>query len=918
MRIPNYLFTLFERTDFTYRKEDTDIREDYEPKWLEWRSIVENKALSKTNNRDLELDRRPEGWQNSGHLKDRFWTRIKHRQKYSSSSNISVMINKKNLRIYLEWHNYKAGKDDYSENTVEEHNQWVNFVKQWIDLLNIPIDMYKVWVSNEDDHGNYISLGEFVNNNEIRESKLEIIKKKPRLWIRVGAVIPKEEALKIPNIDEFIARRINEISWILEQTLYYPTYKDKRFWLFNVYYSRNQKIWEKSRQMGVAAMQYEKERQNPTSVTRNINIANQISEDDFIVAYTGKQGFLGLGQINHEFYNENDPAKFITEDGEHWRQRLGVNWFNLANSPVYYRKKGFKDKIGLLNEKTVMGSSTIFEISLEGYLFIKHLLKESLDDGIYGGKSMFESFGDYVKARGFSFNQDILNNYILSLMSKPFVILSGISGTGKTKIAQFFAEYMCPDEKREIVDNQQDASYIYKIQEYNKKYNKYTIPKRFEMYIDLPPNGETTEVTVRVEETVEKCKLYSARNGRYVQLYFSGKVSSYIKDNYQIGDNVRVTFEKEDGIPGDIISFKRDSVVSKEITVRSNRYLFLSVRPDWMDNKSLLGFYNPITEEYQSTELLKLLIRASMDLSRPYFVVFDEMNLAKVEYYFSDFLSCLESRRVGEDGVLRSEAIHLHDNQPISIIDEYGNELIIPSKLEIPKNVYFTGTVNIDETTYMFSPKVLDRANVIEFNHVDLDNYEIRLKDTTINESDLALFANEKFIESFTDERLYHNRLIKKDFIFDDEVSASYKKIQEIHRLLIKHKLHFGYRVVDEILFYLSNARESRIFSAEDALDNQILQRILPKFHGNRKKLEQPLSKLLAYSFGIEGTELENYKSLLTVDKEYLEGWIDNVELSEEHSSIFANRDPLLPKTAHKVFEMLKALQENGFVSYIQ
>lgn len=100
----------------------------------------------------------------------------------------------------------------------------------------------------------------------------------------------------------------------------------------------------------------------------------------------------------------------------------------------------------------------------------------------------------------------------------------------------------------------------------------------------------------------------------------------------------------------------------------------------------------------------------------PYFVILDEMNLSKVEMYFSDLLSIMETRtQDNEEG----ETIDLHSQSPVYSVE--GNE--ISSKIHIPRNVFIAGTVNVDETTYMFSPKVLDRANVIEFNEVDLEGY---------------------------------------------------------------------------------------------------------------------------------------------------------------------------------------------------
>ena len=95
----------------------------------------------------------------------------------------------------------------------------------------------------------------------------------------------------------------------------------------------------------------------------------------------------------------------------------------------------------------------------------------------------------------------------------------------------------------------------------------------------------------------------------------------------------------------------------------------------------------------------------------PHFAILDEMNLAKVEYYFSDFLSAMES---GTEMVLHDAG----DEVTVEIDGDAGHRA--PSGSQVPRNVFFTGTVNVDETTYMFSPKVLDRANVIEFHDVDL------------------------------------------------------------------------------------------------------------------------------------------------------------------------------------------------------
>ena len=123
----------------------------------------------------------------------------------------------------------------------------------------------------------------------------------------------------------------------------------------------------------------------------------------------------------------------------------------------------------------------------------------------------------------------------------------------------------------------------------------------------------------------------------------------------------------------------------------------VSIGADWTNREPLLGYPNALKEnEYVLPEsgVLQLLKRANEDPSKPYFLILDEMNLSVVERYFADFLSAMES----------GEKIKLWD----------GNE-DVPAEIPLPKNVFIIGTINVDETTYMFSPKVLDRANVIEF-----------------------------------------------------------------------------------------------------------------------------------------------------------------------------------------------------------
>ena len=147
--------------------------------------------------------------------------------------------------------------------------------------------------------------------------------------------------------------------------------------------------------------------------------------------------------------------------------------------------------------------------------------------------------------------------------------------------------------------------------------------------------------------------------------------------------------------------------------------------------------------------------------------------------------------------------------------DKYGD-------VYIPQNLYIIGIVNMDETTFPFSKKVLDRANTIEFNTVDLTyNFE---------QVDIHEFSPKK----------YHNDFLKSQYIkiseCKDEKEIATKvidKLIEINNILEKYQQHFAYRVRDEIVFYVIYAVKNDLFSFEQAMDYSIVQKILPKISGS-------------------------------------------------------------------------------------
>lgn len=257
--------------------------------------------------------------------------------------------------------------------------------------------------------------------------------------------------------------------------------------------------------------------------------------------------------------------------------------------------------------------------------------------------------------------------------------------------------------------------------------------------------------------------------------------------------------------------------------------LLVPVGADWTDNTKILGYYNPLANngsgKYEKTPIFEFLERAVENSNIPYFLILDEMNLSHVERYFSDFLS-------------KMELVDYKNQDKKTYFDIPGYGL-----LEFPKNLFITGTVNIDETTYMFSPKVLDRANVIEFKPE---------KDTILNTL-LSDNSNNKIETSEPNAAESFMKLANK--VRSGEIPEDAAGLlNEIHNILDsfyteleKFGFEFAYRTIKEIRLYTIAAcmtAEGEIPTATQITDIQILQKVLPKIHGNRKQIGDLLENL--------------------------------------------------------------------------
>ena len=358
----------------------------------------------------------------------------------------------------------------------------------------------------------------------------------------------------------------------------------------------------------------------------------------------------------------------------------------------------------------------------------------------------------YIATRGFNYEGDLIENFYLSLKSKPFVILAGTSGTGKTRLVKLFAEAI----------------------------------------------------------------------GAKMQL--------------------------------------------------------VPVRPDWSDSSDLFG-HTDLSGNFHPGAIIDFVKQAEWDKSTPHFLCLDEMNLARVEYYLSDFLSIIETRDRKDTGAIETDAlVDATYFQSQSAREKYG-------RVYIPENLYIIGTVNMDETTFPFSKKVLDRANTIEFSFVNLTARARSTGQASVQKLD--------------------NRFLKTEYLYlndcddDDLVDAVCFDLEALNQILVKANLHVGYRVRDEICFYMMNNRKCDLLDFEAAFDHEIMQKILPRVQGSSEAIKEVLSELFIKCAG-----------------DYTRYTAAGSALYKQMTDYLKNEPCKYPNSANKIAFMMRRYEEDGFTSY--
>lgn len=427
------------------------------------------------------------------------------------------------------------------------------------------------------------------------------------------------------------------------------------------------------------------------------------------------------------------PKEYFVQDDKNEQYSLSDDIKQYIENPEFIQQ--FKDAVAFLENK-YFGEENMKQLKITSQP------KKEIVNNIF----------KYISSQGYEYSKELISNLYLSLKTKPFVILAGISGTGKSKIVRLFAE-------------------------------------------------------------------------------------------------------------------------SLGATVENNQFNMISVRPDWNDSTELIGYKN-IESKFIKGKLTQIIEEASQNLDKPYFVCLDEMNLARVEYYLSDYLSVIESRRKIEDEIMTDKLI-------------YDSEINEEEKLSLPENLYIIGTINMDDTTFQFSRKVLDRANTIEFSEVNLENL---FGLTSIEENvDKSIEVYNDFLKS-----TYLKTLDIEDEYRDYAVKIN-KKIISINEILKKSQKQFAYRVRDEILFYMIENKKANLLDEDEAFDYQIMQKVLTAISGSENLVKETLVNLFNF----------------VCEKEILND--SDIDQAEQFLN---SQDIKYRKSAEKIIYMLKGYDYDGYASY--
>lgn len=483
----------------------------------------------------------------------------------------------------------------------------------------------------------------------------------------------------------------------------------------------------------------------------------------------GEKGIWNDGEELPPPPDENTPLMAIKE--EELRANYSIEELGRLLADMVRQD----DKIGIVATCAAFGLKYGKAIIANGYK-AKELIDAANNNGvnidhaqdgiINTGKSLYEAISR--KAFGINFSKkavhkNIMNtvhnvflNYLTALRTKPFMLLAGISGTGKSRIVRKLAQ-------------------------------------------------------ATVTEELQKAEGYKGTN------FANDRWTLHSPANFEL----------------------------------------IQVKPNWHNSMDVIGYLSNIpSPHYVFTPFIEFIVKAWQHPEVPFFLCLDEMNLAPVEEYFAEFLSAIESRSFeggeyltdpiikpfnsfGED-VAKKMVNTLFPNFTAGDTESAITKVIKHFRtrgLTLPKNLIVIGTVNMDETTFSFSRKVLDRAMSVEMNEVNYDSF---LTDTTDDDLKAIVKAFEENDDADLNALLVDRHIEAREIIDDlgDDARFTIDYLKRINALLEGTPFKLGYRAANEALIYLQASQEFGQTDRISALDNFTLMKVLSRVEGDETKLK--------------------------------------------------------------------------------
>ncbi len=388
----------------------------------------------------------------------------------------------------------------------------------------------------------------------------------------------------------------------------------------------------------------------------------------------------------------------------------------------------------------------------------------------------------------------------------------------------------------------------------------------------------------------------------------------------------------------------------------------IQVKPNWHNSMDVIGYLSNIpSPHYAFTPFIEFIVKAWQHPEVPFFLCLDEMNLAPVEEYFAEFLSAIESRSFEGGEYLTDPIIKPFNSfgmaksergEDINIGDMMTNTLFPNFKasdasssvarvvehfrtrgLTLPKNLIVVGTVNMDETTFSFSRKVLDRAMSVEMNEVDYDRF---LTDTTDDDLKAIVKAFEENGDADLNTLLVDRHIEAREVMGElgDDATFVIDYLKRINALLEGTPFKLGYRAANEALIYLQASKEFGQADRMAAMDSFTLMKILSRIEGDETKLkvtDSEADKERIANAGVNVDEAKRYGDLniLTALRNIITQTLGELENDHAESSVteeVATESDEEPATAErkekelqsvkKIDSMLSQLRRDHFVSF--